>query len=149
MNRFNKIWGYEDIYCNNEHYCFKELVLNPGFISSYHKHQKKDECFLIGDDSNDIYFSIEGVPFIACPGDFIHVPPNYAHEFAALGCVGQGYFYEVSSHDDPADSYRETQSRAINFVWKEKGYPYFGQLLGHPMGFDNSGTPMFGIRGHE
>jgi mannose-6-phosphate isomerase-like protein (cupin superfamily) len=145
MDVVKKVWGEENIYWNTT-YCFKELILNPLFICSYHKHILKDECFRIDAESNPIYMRMEGFEFILDPTDFIHIPPGYRHEFAQLGTHGNGVFIEISSHDDPYDSYRETKSRAIDEATMNKWrrtVPHFKELLGKPYGFDDNGNPNF------
>src|SRR3989338_7192811 len=45
--RHGHIWGYELWIENNEKYCSKLLILNEGFESSWHYHERKDETFII------------------------------------------------------------------------------------------------------
>lgn len=112
MEIVKKVWGFEEIYCN-ELYCFKRLQLDPGFICSYHGHEKKDESFLVGPTSAPMYMCMREVEFKLFAGNFIHVPPGYYHQFAAMTEKG-AYFYEVSTHDAPEDSYRQSQSGTID-----------------------------------
>ncbi len=46
MELINKVWGRERVIVNNESYCGKWLVINPGFKCSLHYHPKKRETFL-------------------------------------------------------------------------------------------------------
>lgn len=47
LKKVDKGWGLEEWWVNNENYCFKILVLKPGFMSSIHYHPKKTETFLV------------------------------------------------------------------------------------------------------
>jgi mannose-6-phosphate isomerase-like protein (cupin superfamily) len=44
-----KLWGREEWIVNNELYCAKRLIVDPGFSCSLHSHNIKDETFVIQD----------------------------------------------------------------------------------------------------
>lgn len=141
METIEKLWGWEEVLCNDL-YCFKNLHLNYGFISSYHYHIVKDESFIMSGGSFSMYLNIEGYKFRLRQGDFVHIPPGYRHQFAAIYTSG-AVFHEISTRDDPKDSIRETQSRAAGIleIQEWKSYPAFSRLVGTD--FDDKGNPAF------
>jgi len=143
----SKIWGHEEIFINSKNYCFKKLNLVVNFISSYHYHIKKDESFIIGENSSDIYMCVEGIKFKMQPGNFIHMPPGYKHQFAAMKNAPT-YFYEVSTEDSSEDSIRLTKSGVyvlpVSILY---GLQTFRNLCNSK--YDINGNPTFPITPFE
>jgi mannose-6-phosphate isomerase-like protein (cupin superfamily) len=142
MEIVKKIWGEEHIFRNTQ-YCFKKLIINYGFICSYHQHKKKDECFFIGETSGPLYMGLSGKKFKMFPGDFVHVPTGYPHNFAAIIESG-AHFYEISSYDDPEDSYRRNTSSKIDksILGGMSLLPTFKEMVDKGY-FNEFGDPLF------
>jgi mannose-6-phosphate isomerase-like protein (cupin superfamily) len=101
-----KVWGREEIISPRS----KIMHLDKGSVSSYHNHRVKEEYFYIESgavrmhlgDENDCEESVK------VPGDIIHIPIGLYHSFAG---IQDSRIIETSlQDDDPADSYRLTQS---------------------------------------
>ena len=102
-----KVWGEELWIVNNSLYCLKQLILHPGFQSSLHWHQVKDETFLI--DSGSCRLVLDGISYTLDPGDSKRIRPGVIHRFQALDsilCV----ILEVSTHHDDSDVVRLEES---------------------------------------
>ena len=111
-----KLWGHEDILVNTPLYCLKKLYVQGNDTqSSIHFHKKKHETFYIGCGNLciEIYEPIENATVKAVllnklslsANESITIPALTPHRFYAQ----DGYscsFLEVSTHDDPEDSYR-------------------------------------------
>jgi mannose-6-phosphate isomerase-like protein (cupin superfamily) len=130
-----KAWGFEVIVANRE-FAGKILSLRPGFRCSAHYHQVKDETFYvlkgrmrveIGDPGWMARFTVRqgrpvGVDAVdvlrRCrivdmePGMSLDVEPFTLHRFTGVGSE-PCEFAEFSSHDDPADSIRVTESGPV------------------------------------
>lgn len=128
--RIPKAWGSEEVIANRE-FCGKTMTLRKGFRCSLHYHGAKDETFLvtagrvrveIGDTGGMARFTVrqgrvigadvEEIQrrcrvFVLGPGESIDVPPCTIHRFTGLE---DSQFVEFSTHDDPQDSYRLTES---------------------------------------
>lgn len=104
---FEKVWGGETIFANNDRYCGKVLNFNTGSKFSMHFHREKDETWFIisGEfvvryvDTNDANMYEEKLSV----GDRWHNPPLLPHQ---LICVQEGSIIEVSTSDNPGDTYR-------------------------------------------
>lgn len=136
-----KEWGAEHIFANDL-YCFKEMRLTTGVLCSYHYHEKKDESFYLPDTTMPIYMKMEGIEFLLNPNNFIHIPPGYKHQFCAI-MHSDTWFYEVSTNDDPADSFRDTVSASIPKEQYSKWWtlPDFDSMIGSS--FSIHGDPAF------
>ena len=118
-----KAWGYEKIIDNNEKYCGKILTVYPeGVSSSIHYHKKKEETFYVLKGSlvlevypkcdpekvNESNLPSPEVRYMK-EGDIIRLVPLVPHRFWA-GRSEVAEFIEVSTTDDPNDSYRIRKS---------------------------------------
>lgn len=88
-----KLWGVEIVTAETEEYTGKILVLNPGFISSIHRHPVKKETFYILDGIVNVttYDIDEGseevsdrMDWVLHPGFRMDIPPGTWHSFRAL-----------------------------------------------------------------
>jgi quercetin dioxygenase-like cupin family protein len=102
MEIIDKLWGHEEILANDA-FCFKRLVVNKGWRVSYHHHKLKDELFYL--ESGSITLTINGVTQQLAPRQWRRVLPGNWHSFTALE---DSVILEASTHDDPADSYRDS-----------------------------------------
>ena len=100
--RYEHIWGYEVWIENNEIYCNKLLVLNKGYLSSWHYHEHKDETFIILKGSVGISSAQCGTDDITYqilePGDTFRIKPGLVHSFHSLSI--KSIVMEVSTTDD-------------------------------------------------
>lgn len=117
-----KVWGSEAIYANGP-YCQKRMTLGRGKRCSLHYHRDKAETFTV--ESGLMLLEIEETPLfprsgndqrslvqkVMMPGSAVEIRPFTAHRFTGL--ADETIFYEGSTHDDPADSVRLTQSEVI------------------------------------
>lgn len=107
---YDKSWGFELWFANNDKYCGKLLAVSPDKWSSngkFHYHKIKDETFFVvegtlilnyqGDDG--IFYEIQ----IPEWGSF-RVPPGMKHRFSGKGSYCK--FIEVSTKHMEEDSYR-------------------------------------------
>jgi len=113
MKLINKLWGHEEILVNNKLYCLKRLYLKKGYQCSLHCHKIKDETFVIekGIMELEIYLNDIRVIQVLKKGSKWRIEPYEKHRFRSLTrkCI----FLEVSTHDDPKDSYRIEKSKKI------------------------------------
>jgi|ERR1035437_2495588 mannose-6-phosphate isomerase-like protein (cupin superfamily) len=108
MNKTLKKWGYE-LEIINEDYCGKQMVLFQGYHCSTHYHRIKDETFFVA--SGTMLLDIEGIIYILSEGERVRILPWQKHSFTGLtDCI----FFEFSTHDDPEDSIRITESGIVN-----------------------------------
>lgn len=105
MEKVSKIWGYEQIICNTKDYCGKLMFLWKDFRCSVHYHKKKDETFYILKGKVKMLYKNERI--VLNKGDFIRIRPNEIHCFTGLE---DSVIIEFSTHDDPLDSFRLTES---------------------------------------
>lgn len=110
MKIVQKIWGHEEWIINTDRYCGKILTLKPGFECSYHYHKEKDEGFYVL--RGLVYLMLEGEDRILHSGEVQRILPGQRHKFASLEGVSK--MIEFSTHHENSDSYRETESRAID-----------------------------------
>ncbi|MBI2139400.1 cupin domain-containing protein [Candidatus Woesearchaeota archaeon] len=108
-----KVWGKETWLVNRD-YCGKILMLNKGFQCSMHYHRKKDETFYIL--RGKVLMEIGNAKFIMAPGQSILIPPNAKHRFTGLE---DSEIIEFSTHHEDEDSYRVTESRAVDITQLE------------------------------
>ena len=98
-----KDWGWEEWLVNTELYCFKRIRLKEGISCSYHHHKDKDETFIV--EQGKVYFDIGGSTRVLAPESTLRVRPGTKHLFYAVD--GDAMIYEVSTHHDDSDTYRE------------------------------------------
>jgi len=109
MEKVEKVWGFEEIWVNNELYCCKFLHIKKNYRSSYHYHKAKDETFVVfeGEVMLRRQFHVDKV---IVPGDVVRIPPNMLHSFEGLL---DSVLLEVSTHDTPDDSFRYGKSCCV------------------------------------
>ncbi len=118
-DRIQKVWGYETHLVRSPLYTLKRMVCKQGYQSSIHYHLVKDETFLVEKgilvvETVDPLQGELGQKSLhyqqLWPGDRLHIPPGVPHRFRCHGQYETVTFLEVSTHDDPEDNYRLTQS---------------------------------------
>jgi len=110
MEKYEKTWGYEHWFANNEQYCGKMLYVREGEWSSkgnYHYHKIKDETFFVIEGGLRLDYYDGGVYHSIILGRHasFRVPPLMKHRFTAItneGC----HFIEASTTHREEDSYR-------------------------------------------
>jgi len=105
--KITKGWGHELIFANKPTYCGKLMHFEDGKKTSMHFHAIKEETFYVisgyfmiviintTDASKEKYYLAEG--------NKLEVKKNTPHQICA---ITGGDLIEVSTHDDPSDSYR-------------------------------------------
>lgn len=104
----NKEWGRELVFCNNEQFAAKLLIVKPGYQSSLHYHVTKSELFILfdGDCKLELPAGIRNLK----TGDRQLIESGMEHRFSSkYGAV----ILEVSSHHDDVDVVRIEPSRRI------------------------------------
>ena len=100
--KYKHLWGYELWVENNSKYCNKLLVLNKGFESSWHYHERKDETFIIL--SGEVFLSYAAKPegmvktITLKEGDKFRIVPGVVHSFKSI--AQRSVVMEVSTTDD-------------------------------------------------
>ena len=109
------IWGCELWIENNEKYCNKLLILNQGFESSWHYHERKDETFIILEGQVSLnYSNSKDAPtqtIVLNPGDKFRIMPGVIHTFKSL--TPKSIVMEVSTTDD-GDNVKLRAARKID-----------------------------------
>jgi mannose-6-phosphate isomerase-like protein (cupin superfamily) len=99
--RHDHVWGYELWIENNEKYCSKLLILNEGFESSWHYHERKDETFIILEGSVSLTYENErntSQTIILKEGEKFRLKPKVIHAFKSL--TPRSIVMETSTTDD-------------------------------------------------
>jgi len=110
-----KLWGAEVCMVNTPQYCGKVLYLFPGRFSSLHRHNVKDETFLVLE--GEVLFESQidepemQVTQLLTKGMFVRVWPGTWHRFRALNAAAA--VAEFSTHHDDADTYRQEPSGIV------------------------------------
>jgi len=109
---YKKVWGSEVWLVNNELYCAKRLYLKPGRSSSLHRHQIKDETFIV--ESGRCSMAVCGVAYVLMTGSRLRIRPGQVHRFwvdksSLEPCV----ILEISTHHDEKDVERFEPSFVI------------------------------------
>ncbi len=117
----NKVWGWEDHLVTTYLYTLKRMIVAPGYQSSLHYHQEKDETFVVV--AGKLVLELEEVAtadrggytstLVLEAGEQCRVIPGVAHRFWAgddRACI----FLEVSTYDDPDDNYRIVPSGPLD-----------------------------------
>jgi hypothetical protein len=104
-----KGWGREVIFASHEDYCGKLLEFHgAGNKGSMHFHAKKQESWLVSRGSFLVRKidtrTAEITETVLSKGDTVTHYPFEPHQAIAL--EENSTIFEVSTHDDPADSYR-------------------------------------------
>ena len=107
--KVNKGWGHELIFADTKDYCGKLLVFDKkGKKFSMHFHDKKDETWYVYKGSFKISYIItdtaETKEVILNTADIWHNERLSLHQLMSL--EDDSIIFEVSTHDDPEDSYR-------------------------------------------
>jgi mannose-6-phosphate isomerase-like protein (cupin superfamily) len=114
-----KLWGSEVWVLNNEHYCLKILTLKKQHSCSLHYHKEKNESFFINegkvyieykDMKNQLENEIKAA--ILVPGDRIDLSAYTLHRF--VGLDDYNGMFEISTHHEDSDSYRENISHKVS-----------------------------------
>ncbi len=108
-----KVWGREQIICNNPLYCSKILHLRQGYRCSIHHHKIKDETFYIL--KGKVLLEAGGKDYAMEAGDAIRIPPDLKHRFTG---ITYAEILEVSTQDSADDSYRTTKSERCGWFKK-------------------------------
>lgn len=109
MLRVDKVWGFEQVICNTEHYCSKFLHVKPGMQCSLHYHKMKDETFFVL--GGDVFLTVGDNGAELREGERVRIPPGTQHRFASRkGCI----LVETSTHHDDADVVRLEPSGPIS-----------------------------------
>ena len=103
-----KVWGIEKWIANKPEYCGKILIINQGYRSSIHYHEKKDETFYLL--SGTVLMEINGEERIMREDDVQEMHPGTRHRFTGLE---KSVIIEFSTHHEEIDSYRDTESQKI------------------------------------
>ena len=109
MKIVKKLWGHEEIIVNTDLYCFKYLHLIKGFQCSLHSHKKKEETFILKEGIVEIEYI--GKIYHLNEGHTVTIKPHQLHRFKSI--TDTAILIEVSTHDDPEDSYRIEKSKAV------------------------------------
>ena len=100
--RHEHVWGYELWIENNEKYCSKLLILNKGFESSWHYHERKDETFVILEGQVSLTYSngldSPAQTIILNEGGKFRLKPGVVHTFESL--TPKSTVMEISTTDD-------------------------------------------------
>lgn len=116
--KVEKGWGHELIFANEEKYCGKILHFQTGEETSMHYHAIKEETFyvLTGEYVVSIIntSNAEVVEKHLLVGDVLKLSCNEPHKIKAI--LG-GDIIEVSTHDDPLDSYRIQKGSSQKQKW--------------------------------
>ena len=108
MRIVEKGWGREEIWADEPGYCGKNMVFTQaGYYGSMHFHREKDETWLVQTGEFLLIWidtTNAGMNEVRLlPGDTWRNAPLVPHQ---LFCIHPGTVVEVSTHDDPSDSYR-------------------------------------------
>ena len=109
--RISKKWGNEVVLTNTEHYCAKNLLVDPGRICSLHRHVKKHETFIVQEGEGVI--EVAGQAFEVVPMAFVHIAAGTWHRFWSSKGMK---LLEVSTHHDDDDVERDGESGNLKFA---------------------------------
>lgn len=121
VETIKKLWGFEQVMVNETEYCFKLLVLQPGFSSSLHYHKRKKETFVVkkGWCFLDVLKSNGETKRLTMEcGDSFTLEPGKPHRFflpdspEAKACV----IYEISTHHSDLDVERIVESHKLDGI---------------------------------
>ncbi|MBI4452496.1 cupin domain-containing protein [Candidatus Woesearchaeota archaeon] len=113
--RHGHLWGYELWVENNEKYCSKLLILNEGFESSWHYHERKDETFIILEGQISLTYANSlnspAQTIVLNKGDKFRLKPGVVHTFRSL--TPKSTIMEISTTDD-GDNVKLRPARKLN-----------------------------------
>jgi mannose-6-phosphate isomerase-like protein (cupin superfamily) len=124
----SKVWGHEEWIVNQalgepessprlerdslpSGYCLKRLVIQPRAQCSMHRHQVKDETFVV--EAGVVHFELAGETSALLAGDQMRVPAGTWHRFTNRDHHRIACILEVSTFHDDADSFRREESRLL------------------------------------
>ena len=111
-----KVWGQEIVLTNNDKYCAKLMIVQPGFKCSLHRHLIKDETFFILEGTLGVELTVTGqtdyTKLTLTPGQNVHLDPKVYHRFWAES-VAPVVMLEVSTPHSDNDVERLEESKAI------------------------------------
>jgi mannose-6-phosphate isomerase-like protein (cupin superfamily) len=114
--KVEKVWGFEEWWVNDDEYCFKVLVLKPGYTSSLHYHPIKKETFIVLRGHCQILVK-HGDTELRRQMDTeqqITIYPGTPHQFwLEKEASGPCIIYEVSTHHDDDDVVRQSESGLV------------------------------------
>jgi rfaE bifunctional protein nucleotidyltransferase chain/domain len=125
-----KSWGFEDEIINVD-YCGKRMVINEKFHCSMHKHVKKDEVLMVGNEDGLLWFETGQNPdeltgIFMKHNDRIRIVPGLWHRFSAIQTTT---IYEFSTHHEDSDSIRHSQSgKLTDTAYGELLKQYYAQI---------------------
>ena len=109
-----KLWGVEYWIVNTELYCLKFLKVIPGYQSSIHAHERKDETFVGVSGTLRVLIHKRNLDVAderaIQPGVTYRIHPAMFHSFQA---VNEAWIMEVSTHHDDRDVIRLQDSRKL------------------------------------
>ena len=103
-----KSWGYERWIINTPLYCGKILFIETGKQTSWHYHEKKDECMYVLSGTLNLQHDWERPIYragnaVLKEGDSFHIPTGMTHRLHAWSAVT---LFEFSTHHEDDDSIR-------------------------------------------
>lgn len=108
-----KVWGFEELICNEPEYCAKYLNIAPGGMSSLHYHKLKTETFVVLSGHCSIQTTSWSERRQLHPGDQVTIVPYQSHRFWVLPQDEPCKILEVSTHHYDDDSYRIRPSKRL------------------------------------
>lgn len=113
-----KRWGKEDIFVNNELYCGKFLHFKRFYPCSLHMHREKTETFYVlkGRFQIDLVDMAEESceTIYLNQGHTLDIKPYLYHRI--MGIEDDNVLLEVSTHDEPEDSYRFNDQEDVDMM---------------------------------
>ena len=115
-----KVWGEEDIIHSDHNYCIKMMEVIPSYRVSMHWHEIKNETFILLEGQLVIEtidkYGIKARTLLDEPYSTFTIHNNVPHTFYSPREQKKAtFFLEVSSYDDPKDSYRIYPSGKIDW----------------------------------
>jgi quercetin dioxygenase-like cupin family protein len=107
MKEVIKVWGCEVWLVNEPEYCAKILKIDKGAFSSFHRHLRKKETFIVKDGEVNLEYDLEGNFVRLKPGESWTIEPGTYHRFRG---IWNSEILEVSTHHDDVDVQRLTES---------------------------------------
>ena len=103
-----KVWGEENILCNEPEYCCKYLYIDPNKKCSLHSHKVKKETFIVKHGTVNLeHGETKEVLYV---GDVRTILPDTPHRFSSRWGAT---IIEVSTHHDDEDVERLEPSGEI------------------------------------
>lgn len=113
MESVNKIWGKELIIENNIKYCLKFLIVNRGWMNSWHFHKYKDETFYVAEGRFYLKTMTDDIKEgILETGDKIRIVPRTFHRICGLDYYNR--IIEVSTYFDDNDVTRKEVGKKLS-----------------------------------